>query len=107
MKHLLKSRTRPGTPIEHGGPDSDELRALGIDANSLIDFSVCTNPYGPSLLVNKALADARIDAYPERHCSALRTALANKHHMEPRRILVGNGASELIEIVNRTFVAPG
>ena len=34
--------------IEHGGPDHAELHALGIDPATLMDFSVCVNPFGPS-----------------------------------------------------------
>lgn len=81
---------------EHGGPNLDELRRLGVDAATLLDFSVCTNPFGPSPRVREAVAGVRLEQYPDRDAHALRAALAQKHAIPPERILAGNGSSELI-----------
>src|SRR5690242_174708 len=43
-------------PRVHGGIQPSELRALAIDEQRVVDFSVSTNPYGPSPLVVRAIA---------------------------------------------------
>jgi histidinol-phosphate aminotransferase len=93
-------------PIEHGGPDLHELQRLGIDPNSLVDFSVCTNPFGPSPRVREALAQVALDRYPDRECHALRQALAERFTITPQRIVVGNGVSELIGLAALAFIQP-
>ena len=51
------------TVVEHGGPDLEELRRLGIDPATLLDFSVCTNPFGPvPPHVAQALAEASVES---------------------------------------------
>jgi L-threonine-O-3-phosphate decarboxylase len=90
----------------HGGPDEVELRGLGIDPDRLIDFSVCTNPFGPSPRVYQALAMAAVERYPDRDSHALRAALAAKHSVGTERILVGNGVSELIWLTSLAFARP-
>jgi histidinol-phosphate aminotransferase len=95
-----------GEYAEHGGPDPKELRRLGVDPASLLDFSVCTNPFGPSPHVRAALADATLEQYPDRESHALRAALAEWHRIAPERIIAGNGVSELIWLTALAFVRP-
>jgi histidinol-phosphate aminotransferase len=104
---ILKPLDRPGSPIEHGGPDLEELHRFGFHPKDILDFSVCTNPFGPSPHVKKALAKVSIEQYPDRQSSALKEALAEKHRLSPGQILVGNGASELIGLAAQAFVRPG
>src|SRR4051794_24783158 len=95
MKHAL---------IEHGGPDFVELQQLGIDPAALLDFSVCTNPFGPSPRVHEAIAQVPLDQYPDRDCHALRAALAARFAIVPQRILASNGVSELIWLTALAFI---
>lgn len=106
MNEFFQARARQAAPIEHGGPDLAELRGLGIDPARLIDFSVCTNPFGPSPRVHEAIAHAAVDRYPDPESSALRTALAEKYSLRPEEILVGNGVSELIWLTALAFIRP-
>ena len=93
--------------VQHGGPDFDELRRLGLRRSDLTDFSVCTNPHGPSPRVAEALCDVRVDHYPDPESRRLRTALAEIHGVPPERILAGNGVSELIWLAAQAFVHGG
>jgi histidinol-phosphate aminotransferase len=94
-------------PAIHGGPDIGELRRLGMDPANVLDFSVCTNPFGPSPRVRAALADIRLDCYPDRGAIELRAALADSLGVVPACILPGNGVSELLGLLAMTVLRPG
>ncbi len=94
-------------PVIHGAPDYAELRALGLNVDDIIDFSVNSNPYGPSSQVHDAIARTVIDRYPDRESLALREALAIHHAVDMGYIVVGNGTAELIWLVSAAFVHPG
>jgi histidinol-phosphate aminotransferase len=94
-------------PAVHGTPDRAELRRLGIDPNGVLDFSACTNPYGPPPGVGAALVRVRPDEYPDRAAETLRTALADRLGFTPAQLLPGNGACELIWLASLAFVRPG
>jgi histidinol-phosphate aminotransferase len=87
------------TSEEHGGIDPLELRRLGISTDTLIDFSVNSNPFGPSPAVIESLKTVDISAYPDRHCSKLRSDLSGLIGVEIDQILVGNGTSELFWLI--------
>lgn len=91
----------------HGGLDMAELHRLGIEPARVLDFSVCTNPFGAAPSVRAALVRTAFHVYPDRECLALRRALSESLDVSPERILVGNGSSELIGLVTLAFVRPG
>lgn len=93
-------------PAVHGGPDSAELRRLGLNPMDLLDFSSNINPYGPSPHVREAVARTPLDRYPDNESSALRSALAEDLGIAPHCILVGNGVSELIWLTSLAFLRP-
>ena len=93
-------------PAVHGALDFGELHRLGIDPDEVLDFSSNTNPYGPSPAVRAALANVPLDRYPDRESLALRAALAGFLGVPAGRILVGNGASELIALAAVAFAQP-
>jgi len=94
-------------PRAHGGPDEDELRALGLDARSVLDFSVNVNPYGPTDFMREAIRAAAVERYPDRTATAARTALAGAWSVDPARIVLGAGAAELLWTVVRAVVRAG
>ncbi len=96
----------PMAPLEHGGLDLEELRRLGLNPAAIVDFSVCTNPYGPSPRVAEAIQDVCLDRYPDPDSHVLRAALAELHGLSPREILVGNGVSELIWLAAQALLRP-
>jgi histidinol-phosphate aminotransferase len=92
---------------QHGAFDFNELERLGLRPEEVLDFSVNSNPHGPSSAVRKALARVRLDVYPDREALALRRALAERLNVNPQAIVVGNGVSELVMLVALAYVRPG
>lgn len=90
----------------HGGIDLEELDHYGVSAEQVIDFSSNILPFGPSPLVRIAVQNAVLDRYPDRECRQLRQAIAQLHSIDTRRILVGNGSTELIHLIANTLLGP-
>lgn len=88
----------------HGGAYHDLLTRLGVSADALVDFSVNTNPYGPCAAVRAAVARAAYDRYPDPHGEALRLRLAELTATPPARLVIGNGAADLLWTLARCLV---
>jgi histidinol-phosphate/aromatic aminotransferase/cobyric acid decarboxylase-like protein len=86
----------PDDPHTHGGPRDAELAELGLAAADLIDFSVNTNPYGPSDGMRAAIAAAAIERYPDPTGQKARAALGCWLGESPAAVGLGNGAAELL-----------
>jgi len=76
-------------PVAHGGFHSTH-------ADDWLDFSSNVNPYGPSPRVWDALRDVPIGRHPDPRATPLRDALAERHDVDARQLIVGNGSIELI-----------
>ncbi len=100
----------PLRPV-HGAIDYAELASLGLTPEEVLDFSVNSNPYGPSPAVQKALASVPLDRYPDRDCLQLRQAILEyeiqDHRLSLSSLLCGNGSNELIWTIATTFLRPG
>jgi len=85
----------------HGGPQ-------GAD-DTLLDFSVNTNPYGPHprmvAAIRKAVTPQVLGVYPDPAGSKARQALAQAHGGSPDQVVVANGSAELIWGVVRLAAA--
>ncbi len=95
----------------HGALDYAELARLHLQPEEMLDFSVNAQPYGPSPHVREAIANVALDRYPDRECLQLRQAvldyeLANEQ-VTLSSLVCGNGASELIWTIARTYLQPG
>ena len=66
------------------------------------------NPYSPSKAVLEAILDSAKDGnrYPG-DSPKLRAEIGRKYQLDPDNVFLGNGSSEIIEMVMRVFVAPG
>ena len=87
--------------------DADERRRKALARVDELDLSRTTWPeYPPSAIVNAITFVARsgLHRYTEGS-SELRTELALRHDVEPERIAVGDGASQLLAV--RRAVAAG
>lgn len=96
----------PAEPHTHGGPRDSELSALGIAPSELVDFSVNTNPYGPSPSMRAAIAVASIERYPDPTGLEARAALGQWLGEATADIGLGNGAAELLWTLARVVARP-
>ena len=90
----------------HGGIRPAELRALGLNPADALDFSAGVSPLGPPAGLWAALQAVDLTAYPDPECLELREALGRHTGADPDTILVGNGSTELIHILARTYLSP-
>ena len=58
-------------PAYHGALDYVELERLDLNPETVLDFSVNSNPFGPSPLVSQALIQIPLDRYPRPGCLGL------------------------------------
>lgn len=99
----MKLSSRAAAPF-HGGLDYEEIRLMGIDPESVVDFSSNINPFFPS---SRLLAGACAGAcdYPDAGYSELRGAVAEFHGVVPEQVFAGNGASEIVHLLCRCLPA--
>ena len=91
----------------HGGINYAELKALGINPEEVLDFSVSTNPFMPSPGLRETLSTIPIEQYPDSEATELRHQLANSLGVPPENILVGSGTTELIRLIAMTYFRKG
>jgi histidinol-phosphate/aromatic aminotransferase/cobyric acid decarboxylase-like protein len=94
------------TARAHGGLVHDEVAALGLRPESVLDFSVNVNPYGPCPDVLHAARGAALERYPDPTAAAARRALGAWLDVAPDRVVVANGAAELLWGVARAALGP-
>lgn len=73
------------------------------------DLSGNENPLGPSPLALAALhrVTRQVQRYPDKDGSALRARLGQRCGVAASQIVLGNGASELIDLAARAWLQPG
>jgi histidinol-phosphate aminotransferase len=88
----------------------DEDRAKALAHIPTIDLAGTEWPEFPNSEVMNAsifVARGRINGYPDRHAEKLRRSLAARHGIDPERIVVGNGAAELLQAAAYALLAGG
>lgn len=88
----------------HGGPDVVELESLGLMTEDVLDFSVSTNPYGPSAAMVEAIRRAPLAPYPDPAATIARRHLAAALGVPSERLALGNGAAELLWDLARALI---
>ncbi len=88
----------PGKPIEQ------VERELGLSGS--IKLASNENPLGPSPAALEALRGAlpRLHRYPDGSGHYLRHRIAELNRVAPEQVILGNGSTELVEILARTFL---
>jgi threonine-phosphate decarboxylase len=91
--------------LVHGGNVHAAARELRRPIESILDFSASINPLGPSPRVMRALAAASplVQHYPDPDCFRLRQVIARRWKISFNRLTIGNGSSELIDIIPRAL----
>lgn len=106
MKQLIRNCVERLKSYVPGKPIEELERELGIMGS--IKLASNENPLGPSPKAVKAVAESlkNIHRYPDANTYYVREKLADKFRLPINRIIVGNGADELIELVAKTFLSP-
>ncbi len=94
-------RYEPGMPIEQ------VQRELGV--SDVIKLASNENPLGasPRALAAVQTALTGIARYPDGTALALRGALASRLEVEADHVVIGNGSTDLIDLLTRAYLAPG
>ena len=85
-------------------------KALALEQVPDLDLSTTEWPDLPdSEVVNASIytARGRVNGYPDRHAEDVRRTLAERHGVEPERIVVGNGAAELLQAAALALMGEG
>lgn len=93
-------------PYVPGKPADELQRELGI--SEVIKLASNENPLGTGRKVAEAIHNTlpEIARYPDGSGFALKAALSARWQVDPAQITLGNGSSEILELVMRTFVTP-
>jgi histidinol-phosphate aminotransferase len=100
--HLLGlDRYETGLPIE------EVRRRLG--GGAVVKLASNENPSGPSPRAVEAARSHldRLHRYPDGPATALREALALRTGVAPEEVVVGNGSTDLIDLLARASLGPG
>jgi len=98
-----------GFVASHGGDALDFCAKAGLPVDSVLDFSLNVNPYGPPDNVMASISSRikLIKFYPERSYSRLREAISKYVGVGPEEVVVGCGVTELIHSILARFVKNG
>lgn len=94
------------SPYVPGKPAEELQRELGL--SEIIKLASNENPLGTSAKVAAAITATlpELTRYPDGSGFHLKAALSAKLDVDPQQIILGNGSSEILELVARTFVTP-
>src|SRR5262245_34211728 len=86
---------------EHGGDVQAWAKQARIAPAEIIDFSASINPLGPPASARKAFQKSynEVSRYPDPYGEELKEALAKRHKMRPKELLLGNGSTQLIYLL--------
>src|SRR5262249_23693878 len=106
MSHqeLVPDWIRTLTPYTPGKPIEELERELGV--RDSIKLASNENPRGPSPRAVEAVraASGRLNRYPDGGGVYLRERIAAAHCLEMDHVVLGNGSTELVELLARTFL---
>ena len=84
-------------------------RSTTDDGRKVVKLSSNENPLGTPGAARRAFAEAAttLERYPDASGAALREALAERHGLDPARIIYGNGSDEVLHLAAGAFSGPG
>lgn len=94
-------------PYLPGKPEEELMRELGL--THVIKMASNENCYGPSPAALEVMKTSleKVHRYPDGNGYYLKKALSEKLGVRPERIILGNGSTDLIEIIARTYLEAG
>ena len=92
-------------PAIHGGNVYAASRGLRRPINGILDFSASINPLGPSPKAIQAAIQglSALSHYPDPECWEIRRVLALRWKLSPEHFVIGNGSTELIDLLPRAL----
>jgi len=84
-------------PGPHGGDGPRLARALGVEADAVLDLSVSLNPFAPDVAALVAAAAESVRRYPDSEPACV--ALADAIGVDRERVVLTNGGAEAIALV--------
>ena len=94
-------------PVIHGSIDYRETDTLGISPDTVIDFSINCNPYGPPPDIEKSIGEIHIERYPDTDSTELTRVLSGMLNIPAEQIIIGSGTTELIRLIALTYFNSG
>jgi len=96
------------TWVRAAKPYNEGHFAIADDRGDVLRMMSNESPFAPSPRVIRAIVDAAMSSnhYPP-NASRLKEKLAKRDDLEGSNVILGAGSTELIDLVIRTFVAPG
>ena len=103
---IVAPGVRTLAPYQPGKPISELQREYGLTKIIKLASNEC--PYEPSESVTEIIKNniAEIYRYPDGNGFELKQALAQKFHLDPSQITLGNGSSDILDMVVRAFTEP-
>jgi len=103
---MTQPRLRPGI-LDLKPYRAGDSTLQGVD--QVIKLSSNEGAFGPSPRAMEALRTAATDMhrYPEGGCTIVREAIAQRHGLDPARLVCGAGSDELISLLVRAYAGPG
>ena len=110
----VRSRRQPPRPAHLEGLDryepglSLEQAARESGLREVVKLASNENPLGPSPRAVEAVraAAGRVNRYPDGPATALRAALAAALQVDATQVAIGNGSTDLIDLLARAFLGP-
>lgn len=78
-------------------------RADSVDARIILN----ANEMNDELFQEQLVFDRSLSRYPEPHGETLRDRIAGIHGLRRKNVVIGNGSTELLELIVKTFVDRG
>jgi histidinol-phosphate aminotransferase len=106
-RRLANPFISPINPYKPGKPIAEVKKELGLE--NIVKLASNENPAGPSPHALEAIRAVlpEINLYPEDGGLELKRALAHKYGGSCENLILGHGATEVLEIIARAFVRPG
>jgi histidinol-phosphate aminotransferase len=88
---------------------SEEMLLRKYNLKRLIKMGSNENCYGPSPLAIQALQKGLpgVHRYPEVYGAPLKSTLGSFLKIDPSQIVLGNGSTEVVELIAKAFLQPG
>lgn len=105
----IPAHVRAIPPYVQGREPSSVAREYGLDESRLIIMASNENPLGMSDKAREALLrfSGNPGRYPDSDGVLLKEAIANKLAIDPSWIMLGNGSSDLLEMIARSSLERG